>query len=168
MQTDVPQQENNKKIILKIRGILVDTLVEMAPKACQEYVVHEKGNKVLCIPMLKVLCGMIKALLLCCEKFRKDVESTGNVVSPHNACVANKVINENQHALMWHVDDVKASYEDLKVNDKFFEWSETMCGSDENGYVTSVRGKKHDYLAMNLGYSENGKFKVDMTYFIKT
>ena len=41
-----------------------------------------------------------------------------------------------------------------------------MYGDNDIGHVTTVRGKKHDYLAMNLDYSEKGILKVDMKYYI--
>ena len=40
-------------------------------------------------------------------------------MNPYDACVANKIINGEQHTLTWHVDDVKASHVDTKVNDNF-------------------------------------------------
>ena len=43
----------------------------------------------------------------------------------------------------------------------------SLNNGDENRHVTSVWGKKCNYLAMNLDYSENGKFKVDITCFVK-
>lgn len=41
-----------------------------------------------------------------------------------------------------------------------------MYGNDDIGHVTTVRGKKHDYLAMNLDYSQTEKLKVSMKYYI--
>ena len=41
-----------------------------------------------------------------------------------------------------------------------------MYGNGDIGHVTTVRGKKHDYLAMNLDYSQTEKLKVSMKYYI--
>ena len=53
---------------------------------------------------------------------------------------ANKIIENNQHALTWHVDDVKASHLNPKVNDKFEEWCESKYGSDVLGHAKVNRG----------------------------
>ena len=40
--------------------------------------------------------------------------------------------------------------------------------SNEIGQVKANRCKKHDYLAMNLDYSQDGKVKIDMTDYVKS
>ena len=116
--------------------------------------------------MLKALYGMIKVSILYYKKFRTDIESIGYLVNPYDACVANKIINGKQHTLTWHVNDVKASHVDAKVNDQFHKWCESKYGSEKLGHVTVIRGNKHDSLVMNLDYSDKGKLKIDMQYYI--
>ena len=53
-----------------------------------------------------------------------------------------------------------------KVNNNFHKWCENKYGSEKLGHATVVRGDKHDYLAMNLDYSDKGKLKIDMQYYI--
>ena len=48
----------------------------------------------------------------------------------------------------------------------FMHGVKSMYGNDDIGHVTTVRGKRHDFLAMNLDYSETGKMKVNMKYYI--
>ena len=43
------------------------------------------------------------------------------IINPYNPCIANKIINEKQHTVMWHVDNLKFSHVDKKVNNKFVE-----------------------------------------------
>ena len=52
----------------------------------------------------------------------KDLEGYGFVVNPYNPCVANKMVNGKQMTVSWHVDDLKSSHKDSKVNDKFLQW----------------------------------------------
>ena len=167
VQTSIPQGEEDEKIIMKIRGILVDILVEMSPETYKEYVVYENNKKVLYVRMNKALYGMMTASVLYYKKFRNDIESIGYEVNPYDNCVANKMINGKQHTITWHVDDVKASHEDAKVNEEFYNWCESKYGEDNIGHVEVVRGKKHDYLAMILDYTEKGKLKIDMKYYIE-
>ena len=165
VQTDIPQM--SEKIIMKIRGPLVDILVNINPEMYKDYVVMEGKHKVLYVQMLKALYGMMIASILYYKKFRTDIEKIGFVVNPYDICVANRMVNGKQHTITWHVDDVKSSHVDPKVNDEFHEWCEKMYGSDETGHVKVVRGKTHDYLAMVLDYSQEDKLRIDMRYYVK-
>ena len=78
------------------------------------------------------------------------------------------MVNNKQHTIVWHVDDVKSSHIDSKVNDEFLKWLQMKYGSDNIGKVKATRGKVHDYLAMKLDYSETGILKVDMTDYVKS
>ena len=44
----------------------------------------------------------------------------GFEINPYNPCVVNKRVNGKQLTVMWHVDDVKSSHVDSKVNDIFY------------------------------------------------
>ena len=167
VQTSIPQGKNDDEIIMKIRGVLVDMLIEMSPETYKNYVVYERGKKVLYVRMLKALYGMMIASVLYYKKFRSDIESIGYEVNPYDNCVANKMIKDHQHTITWHVDDVKSSHVDPEVNNEFYKWCESKYGEDNIGHVELVKGKKHDYLAMILDYSEKGKLKVDMKYYIE-
>jgi hypothetical protein len=155
------------KVIMKIRGQLIDLLLEICPGVYDKYVVYEGKHRVLYVRMLKALYGMLISSLLYYKKFRKDIESIGFDINPYDICVANRVVNEKQHTITWHVDDLKSSHVDPKVNDKFAIWCESTYGSDDLGNVKVVRGKVHDYLAMIMDYTQDGALKIDMKYYIK-
>jgi hypothetical protein len=82
-------------------------------------------------------------------------------------CVANRTFNGGQHTITWHVDDLKSSHVDPKVNDVFLEWLKQKYPSDAIGEVKVVQGHRHDYLAMVLDYSSPGVLQVDMTNYVK-
>jgi hypothetical protein len=117
--------------------------------------------------MLKALYGMIIASILYYKKFRKDIEAIGFEVNPYDICVANRLVGGKQHTVTWHVDDLKSSHVDSKVNDDFAQWCEKTYGSDDLGHVKVVRGKRHDYLAMILDFSQDGAVKINMKYYIE-
>eukprot|EP00957_Ditylum_brightwellii_P059845 4543513-Ditylum_brightwellii.AAC.1 len=58
VQTPVP--EKGEKIIMKIRGLLVDILLKLCPRVYNKYVVHKGKSKVLYVRMLMALYGMIE------------------------------------------------------------------------------------------------------------
>jgi hypothetical protein len=164
VQTPVPQ--TGDKIIMKIRGRLVDILLEICPGVYDSYVIHEGKQKIVYVRMLMALYGMLIASILYYKKFRHDIESVGFEVNPYDICVANREVNGKQQTVTWHVDDLKSSHVDAKVNDEFHKWCEKIYGSDKTGHVKVVRGKRHDYLAMILDYSQSGALKLDMCYYI--
>jgi hypothetical protein len=168
VQVDIDEKEKGERIIMKIRGLLVNMLTELSPETYEKYVVYEGNNKVLYVMMIKALYCMLQSSLLYYKKFRKDIESIGFKVNPYDPCVANRIVNGKQHTVTWHVDDLKSSHVDSKVNDQFLEWLKKKYASDEIGEVKVMRGKKHDYLAMTLDYSLPGVLRVDMTKYVKS
>ena len=49
---------------MKIRGALVDMLLEIAPEVYIDFVVYERGQNVLYVQMLKALYEMTKSILI--------------------------------------------------------------------------------------------------------
>ena len=116
--------------------------------------------------IFKFLYGIIIASLLYHNKFRKDIESIVFEVNPYDACVANKMVNWKQHTVVWHVDYLKSSQVDPKLNDDFHKWLEKTHGSDDIGHLEASRGKVHEYLAMTLDYTEEGKLNIYMRNYL--
>ena len=165
IQTDI---EEGDRIIMKIRGPLVDMLVEMDPETYKTFVVFDNsGSKILYVQVLKAIYGMLQSSMLFYKKLCKDLQSIGFVLNPYDPCVANRVVQGQQHTVTWHVDDLKSSHKDPKINDLFHKWLESKYGNPEIGQVKATRGKRHDYLAMVLDYSIPGKLQVDMTNYVK-
>ena len=127
---------------MKITGVLVDMMMEIAPQTYGKFVVYKKGRKVLYVVVLKAIYGMLQAALLWYKKFRNDLEGIGYKFNSYDPCVVNKMISNKQHTLRFHVDDVMASHVDKKVNDDFLDWANKEYG--EIGKVKASRGKVHD------------------------
>jgi len=58
-----PMPDDNKKVIMKITGVLVHLMVEQAPEVYGPHVMHENGKKVLYVAVLKALHGMLVSSL---------------------------------------------------------------------------------------------------------
>jgi hypothetical protein len=125
-QTEVPF--DGDRIIMKIRGLLVDMPVELAPRMFGLCYRRERTIRNI-FRVLKAIYGMIQSSLLY-KKFRKDLEGIGFKVNPYDPCVANRTINSKQHTITWDVGNVKFSHVDPKVNDEFHTWVENMYGDD--------------------------------------
>jgi hypothetical protein len=63
--------------------------------------------------------------------------------------------------------NVKSSHKGIRVNDKLYEWLESMYGDPKIAPAKATQGKMNEYLAMKLDYSTPGVVKVNMTEYIK-
>jgi hypothetical protein len=111
---------------------------------------------------------MLQSSLLYYKKFCKDIESIGFEVNPCDPCVANRIVNGKQHTVSWHVNDLKSSHVNSKVNDQFLQWLEKMYASNDIGHVKAIRGNHHKYLVMMLNFLIPGVLQVDMTPYVKS
>ena len=98
VQTDVPDKDG-EKIIMKIRGSLVDILLEIDEEKYKDFIIYRGKEKLLYVKILKALYSMLMASILYYKKFRRDIEAIGYKVNPYDICVANKMINGKQHTL---------------------------------------------------------------------
>ena len=166
VQTEWPKvKEGKERVVMKFTGVPVDMLVQLNPQPHEPCVVCEKNCKVSCIQVLRAVCGMLQLSLLWHKKLRKDLEEQGFEFNPHDPCVANRVKKDKQHTVVFHVDDLKSSHVNSKVNDEFAKWSESKCG--EHSKVKAHCSKVHDYLGMTFNYSKKGKVKVDITSHVE-
>jgi hypothetical protein len=120
------------------------------------------------VELLKAVYGTLQAVLLFYQKLKKDLESIGFTSSPCDPCVANRIVRERQQTVTWHVDDLKSSHIDPEVNNEFHKWLEDMYGDPSVAMVKVKRGKIHEYLAMKLDFSIEGKVKIDMREYISS
>ena len=160
-----PIKDGNERVIMKITGPLVDMLVELNQALYAPYVVMEKGRKVLYVVVLRAIYGMLEAALLWYKKFRNELEGVGFKFNPYDPCVANRVVRKLQQTIVFHVDDLKSSHKDPKVNDEFVIWLNKKYG--EHGAVAVHRGKIHDYLGMELEYTNNGELIIGMVKYVE-
>ena len=53
IQAEIPSEDRaNERVIMRITGVLVDLLVEIAQEVYADYVIYEKGKKVLYVEVL--------------------------------------------------------------------------------------------------------------------
>ena len=71
---------------------------------------------------------MLVSAMLFYHKLTKALLNYGFELNPYNPCVANKVVNSEQLTICWHVDDLKSSLIDPKVNDEFLQWIKDTFG----------------------------------------
>ena len=147
------------EVIMKIVGDDVDIFCELRPDF-KEFVVMEKGRKVLYVQLYKALYGCVKSALLWYEMFTEHLVDMGFEVNPYDMCVANAMIDGKQCTITWYVDDTKISHKDPKVVDNIIEKIEGKFGK-----MKVVRGLIHEFLGMDIEFKrgkEKGKISIGM------
>jgi hypothetical protein len=153
--------ENEKDMaFIKIQGILVDILVEIAPDVYKSYVFKDKkGTKQLLVKFHNDMYGKMVASLLHYWKFIKSLTYIGFVINPYDPCVTNKKIEGKQITICFNVDDCKLSHRKTKVMVSMIEyiWQEyESIFEDRYVAMTVSRGKIHKYLGMTLDCTVHG------------
>ena len=169
IQTVVKDKE--KRVIIRLRGMLVDMLVKIAPAVYEDYVsTNKRGEKQLLVECLNALYGTMVASLLYYQKFTTSLSSNGYKMNPYDACVWNKTIQDKQCTICFHVDDCKISHASRHVVDSVIEWLRKDYESvfeDGSGKMKVHRGKIHTYLGMTLDFSTAKQIRISMTEYVK-
>ena len=139
---------------------------KIAPEIYPPFVVIEKGEKVLYVQLLNALYGTLKAALLSYKRLVKELKEDRFTLNPYDGCVANKIVNGKQMTVVWHVDDLKVSHVDPQEINIFVAKMKDIF-EDENGKMQVTRGKHHEYLGMDLDFSNKGEVKISMIPYVK-
>ena len=100
--------------------------------------------------MNKALYCLLQSALFFHKKLSKYLEAYGFVINPYDPCVDNYVIEIHQMTVTWHVDKLKVSHKYPYQITKFAIYLSIIYG----GKLTVKWGKIHDYIGMDLDYSE--------------
>ncbi len=164
-------EQKSQRAIIRIRGILVDMLVKIAPEVYKSYVsVNKKGNKQLLVECLNALYGTMVASLLYYQKFTTSLKNKGFIMNPYDPCVWNKQIKGKQCTICFHVDDCKISHSSKEVVSEIIEWLRNDYESvfeDGSGKMKVSRGKIHKYLGMTLDFSISRQVRISMVDYVK-
>ena len=157
MQTDM-----DELVHVKFEGEIAELLVKVDPKCYRKYMVKERGKKVIYCELRKALYGTLQAALL----FWKDLsgfltKELGFKLNAYDNCVANKNINGSQATIIWHVDDLKISHKDQRVLEDIVNKLDQGYGKEAP--LTVTRGRRHDYLGIDIEFTDDRKvvFRMD-------
>jgi hypothetical protein len=154
--------ETDEEVIMVLEGPLAEIMVKVAPRLYQKYITtNSKGEALLYVKMQKALYGLLRSALLFYKKLVKYLENYGFDINPYDPCVANMMVNGKQLTVIWHVKDLKVSHVDAFELTKFASYLSSIYEG-----LAVHRGKKHNYLGMDLDYSERGKLKMSMINYI--
>jgi hypothetical protein len=123
---------------MKVTGVLVNLVIEIDPAKYSPFVVFENGTRTLYVELLRALYGMLIASLLWYRQFKTDLEQVGFKFNNYDPCIANRRVNGATQTIKFHVDDLKSSHIDPKVNENFLSCLNRKYG--KHGAVTATRG----------------------------
>ena len=163
LQSNWPE---DKPTYLKFNGVMVDMLVEIDPSLRQHVITTRQGHKLMYGKLNKAVYGTLLGSILFYEKLATQLNDWDFIMNPYDACTWNKMINGKQLTIQYFIDDLHISCMDGKaidnlvrnLNDKF----KTMFKE-----LTICKGKVHDYLGINIDYSNNRYVKFTMNNFIE-
>ena len=88
----------------------------------------------------------------------------GYQINEYDWCVINKIVNDKQFTILWHVGNLKMFHFDSEIFSRVFSDIDTGYGKIVK--ITIMRGKIHKYLGMNINYSLPGKLIFYVINFI--
>ena len=91
IQTLLPLKPDGERIIMNIRGKLVEWVMYIDPTMYGPLFVIENGHKLLYLNILRAIYGMLEASLLWYKRFRGELEEIGFIFNEYEPCVANRM-----------------------------------------------------------------------------
>jgi hypothetical protein len=148
-------------VIIKFTGESVDIILKMQPSHAK-FVTYENGVKTLYARLKKALYGCVQSALLWYKLFHDTLQHLGFTINPYDPCVANCTINGSQCTIAWYVDDMKISHVDPNVVTEMIEKLESLFDK-----MTVTRGKEHNFLGMDITYTEDKTAKIKMESYLQ-
>ena len=150
--------DDEEEVLMVLCDNFVECMALAAPEMYRDHIaVTSDGRTVLYVKLCKALCSRLKSALLFYRKLWGDLRQQGFVMNPYDPCVVNKTIDGSQMTMTWHVDDLEISHQSDTVINGAVAWLESIYET-----LDASRSDKHQYLGMDLDYSEPGKVKVSM------
>ena len=166
---DIPgafmQADMDVETYVKIQGKMAEIFINLDPEYYAPFKCTENGKVTIYMLLNKALYGTLRAAILFWENLTDTLTAMGFKVNDYDVCVANKIINGSQCTITWHVDDLKISHKDPSVVDDIINNINAVYGEIQE--ITVKRGKRHDYLGMDVSLETKGKVIISMKKYIK-
>lgn len=151
---------DGEHVLLVMTGTIIDVLCNVN-LSYKNYITTINGERSLYVKLTKGIYGIMKGAILWYKIFTTCLLENGFELNPYDPCVANKMVNNKQCTICWHVDDTKISHKDPKVVDEVLEMLQEHFGE-----LAIVRGNKHLFVGMNFEI-KNKQLHIAMPEYIK-
>jgi len=159
------QADMDEETYVKIQGKMAEIFISLDPEYYGPYQCIENGKVTIYLYLHKALYGTLRAAILFWENLTSTLKAMDFKINDYDMCVANKIINGSQCTITWHVDDLKISHRDPSVVDDIIHNINAVYGEVQE--ITIKRGKKHDYLGMDVDMEQEGKVIISMKKYIQ-
>ena len=105
----------------------------------------------------KTLCGTATADLLWYKLLTETLIKEGFQLNPHDLCVVNKMVDDKQCTIIYHVDDTKILHMSTLVLGSVLNLIESNFGK-----LKIMRGKQYEFLGMKITHQDDGCFHMNM------
>jgi len=164
LQGDWPQHEHPAYI--RFEGEMVDMICEIDSSYKSKIIYSNNGKrKLLYGRLVKAVYGTLLAAIIFYQKLAKHLTNHGFKQNQYDECTFNKMVENEQLTVQFHVDDLKASHKDNKVLEQFLKDLRSEFGNETE--LSETRGLIHDYLGMTIDYSIPGKVAFTMFDFLE-
>ena len=112
----------------------------------------------------------MKAALLFYLKLVKNLKSIGFELNIYDPCMVNKIVDDAQLTVVWHVNDLKVSHVDAGVVTQMYvclQKTYERLFDDSLGAIKLKRGKIHECLSMQLDFIVAVQVKITMLDYIQ-
>lgn len=133
-------------------------LTKIDPKANQ----FAADNGEIVVKLTRALYGCVQSALLWFNKLKATLEEAGFEANPYDQCVFNRMVNDKQVTVAFHVDDLLVTSQSMEAVDYLIQFLESKFTA-----VTAEKGDKHSYLAMTIERNRN-HYTVSMDGYITT
>ena len=94
VKTVILDAEKDNRVMVRLRGEIVDILCDIAPDLHLEYdTTNKKGEKILIVQCMNALYGTMVASLLYYKKFVKSLKRNVFSLNPYDPCVRKKLVD---------------------------------------------------------------------------
>lgn len=164
-------EDEKDRVVIRVRGLLIDTLVQIAPVLYGPYITcNTRGNRQLLLECYNALYGTMVASLLYYKKFTNSLTKHGFKANPYDPCMWNKLIKKKQIMICFHVDDCKLLHESSNVLMQTIKWLKDEYESifeDGSRAMRVHTGCIYEFLGMTLDFSHHLKVKIVMSKYVR-
>jgi hypothetical protein len=163
LQADWPEERD---CYLKSEDAMVSMICDIDPKYKNNIVYAKNGRKFMYAILTKAVYSTLLGAILFYEKLTKQLIECGYDPNCYDRCTFNKMVNGNQIAIQFHVDDLKISQEDQSVIDAVLLGLNNEFGTMRKP-LPATTGLIHGYLGITIDYSESDKVKFTMYDYLE-
>ena len=162
LQSDQP---SNKPTYLKYDGIMVEMLLEIDP-TLKERIITKGKYRLMYIRLDKAVYGTLLGAISVYEKLARQLYEWDFIMNPYDACTQNQMVNGRKFTIKFFIDDLHIRSVDGKAIDNLVHDFNQKFKTKFNE-LNVCKGKFHDYLGINIDYSNDEYVKFTMYDFIE-